>query len=85
MFVTGAGGPVEKRKLGNSITTLDVAALEDAPVTNVSEILQGREPGVVGLPSGGQTGEGARIRIRGSASLSQSNEPIIYIDGVRGQ
>ena len=83
VVVTGAGGPVEKRKLGNSITTIDAAALADAPVTNFSEIIQGREPGVVGLPSGGQTGEGARIRIRGSASLSQSNEPIIYIDGVR--
>ena len=29
------------------------------------------------------TGEGARIRIRGNASLSQSNEPIIFVDGVR--
>ena len=83
VVVTGAGGPVEKRKLGNSISSIDVASLQDAPISNFSEVLQGREPGVVGLPSGGQTGEGARIRIRGTASLSQSNEPIIYIDGVR--
>ena len=83
VVVTGAGGPVEKRKLGNSISTINAASLQDAPVTNFSQVLQGREPGVVGLPSGGQTGEGARIRIRGSASLSQSNEPIVYIDGVR--
>ena len=83
VVVTGAGGPVEKRKLGNSISSIDVASLQDAPVSNFSEVLQGREPGVVGLPSGGQTGEGTRIRIRGTASLSQSNEPIIYIDGVR--
>ena len=83
VVVTGAGGPVEKRKLGNSIATIDAASLADAPVNSFSEILQGREPGVLGEPSGGQTGVGARIRIRGSASLSQSNEPIIYIDGVR--
>lgn len=83
VVVTGAGGPVEKRKLGNSIASIDAASLQDAPVTSFSEILQGREPGVVGLPSSGQTGEGSRIRIRGSASLSQSNEPIVYIDGVR--
>ncbi|MBX2820930.1 MAG: SusC/RagA family TonB-linked outer membrane protein [Rhodothermaceae bacterium] len=83
VVVTGAGGPVEKRKLGNTISTINAASLQDAPVTSFSEILQGREPGVVGLPSGGQTGEGSRIRIRGSASLSQSNEPIVYIDGVR--
>ncbi len=83
IVVTGAGGPVEKRKLGNSIVTIGASVLENAPIQTFSDILQGREPGVVGLPSGGQTGEGTRIRIRGSASLSQSNEPIVYIDGVR--
>ena len=46
-------------------------------------MIAGREPGVVSLPSSGYTGEGARIRIRGSASLSQLNEPIIYVDGIR--
>ncbi|MDX1546518.1 MAG: SusC/RagA family TonB-linked outer membrane protein [Rhodothermales bacterium] len=83
VVVTGAGGPVEKRKLGNSIATIDAAALETAPIQSFSDVIQGREPGLVGLPSGGLTGEGTRIRIRGTASLSQSNEPIVYIDGVR--
>lgn len=83
VVVTGAGGPVEKRKLGNSIATLYATELENAPVQTFSDFLQGREPGLVGLPSGGQTGEGTRLRIRGSASLSQSNEPIVYVDGVR--
>src|SRR4029453_17917680 len=31
----------------------------------------------------GTTGGGSRIRIRGSNSLSLSNEPLIIIDGVR--
>lgn len=83
VVVTGAGGPVEKKKLGNSIGTIDASNLETAPINTFSDVLQGREPGMVGMPSGGATGEGSRIRIRGSASLSQSNEPLIYIDGVR--
>ncbi len=83
IVVTGAGVATEKRKLGNTIASIDVAALNDAPVTSFSELVQGREPGFVGLPSSGTTGEGSRIRIRGSASLSQSNEPIIYVDGIR--
>ncbi len=83
IVVTGAGQQTEIRKLGNTIATIDSGDLEGAAVSTVSEILTGREPGLVGLPSGGLTGEGARIRIRGSASLSQSNEPIIYVDGVR--
>ena len=83
VVVTGTGGAVERRRLGNSISTINTARLENAPIASFSDLIQGREPGMIGLPSGGLTGEGARIRIRGSSSLSQSNEPIVYIDGVR--
>lgn len=83
IVVTGAGAATERRRLGNQIATVDLREMEAAPVNNMSEILTAREPGVMGLPSGGVAGEGTRIRIRGSASLSQSNEPVIYIDGVR--
>lgn len=83
VVVTGAGGESERRKLGNSVASIDAAGLDLAPVQSLSDMIQGRTPGVVGLPSGGLTGEGTRIRIRGSASLSQSNEPIVYVDGVR--
>jgi TonB-linked SusC/RagA family outer membrane protein len=83
VVVTGAGGPVERKRVGNTLATVNTSDLEEAPVKNFSEIIQGREPGVLGLPSSGATGEGARIRIRGSASLSQSNEPIVYVDGIR--
>ena len=83
LVVTGAGMVTEKRKLGNTITTINTASLENAPVSDFSQLIAGREPGVVALPSSGYTGEGARIRIRGSASLTQLNEPIVYVDGIR--
>jgi TonB-linked SusC/RagA family outer membrane protein len=83
VVITGVGATTEKRKLGNTVATIDARALENAPVKSVSEVLQGREPGVVALPSGGLVGEGAKIRVRGGSSLSQSNEPIVYVDGVR--
>ena len=83
IVVTGAGIATEKRKLGNTIATINTAALENAPVTDFSQLIAGREAGVVALPSSGYTGEGARIRIRGSASLTQLNEPVVYVDGVR--
>jgi TonB-dependent SusC/RagA subfamily outer membrane receptor len=82
VVTTGTGGAlVEQRKLGNTVATLETPPM--APIATFSEMLQGREPGIVALPSSGLTGEGARIRIRGNASLSQSNEPIVYVDGVR--
>ena len=83
IVVTGAGVATEKRKLGNTIATVDVASLQDQPISDVSQLLQGREAGVVGGFASGTTGEGSSIRIRGSASLSQSNEPIVYVDGIR--
>src|SRR5438874_4225470 len=82
VVTTGTGGSlVEARKLGNTVAAIEPPA--NVPMTSFSDMLQAREPGVVALPSTGLVGEGARIRIRGNASLSQSNEPIVYIDGVR--
>ena len=79
---TGTGGSqVESRKLGNTVALIE--APQNAPIKSFSDMLQGREAGVMALPSSGLTGEGTRIRIRGNASLSQSNEPIVYVDGVR--
>lgn len=81
VVTTGTGGAVEVKKLGNTIGNIEPPKY--APINTPSEMLQGKEPGLVGLPSSGMTGEGARIRIRGNASLSQSNEPIVFVDGVR--
>ena len=83
VVTTGTGTAVETKKLGNTIATVNVAELREAPVQTPTEALAARVPGVSVLPSVGITGAGARIRIRGSSSLSQSNNPIIYIDGVR--
>jgi len=83
VVVTGAGREVEKGKLGNTISTVNTSDLEDTDINNVSELLQGREPGVQGIQGSGATGSGSQIRIRGSASLSQNNEPVVYIDGIR--
>ncbi len=83
IVVTGTGGPVAKKKIGNTIGSISTKKLAELPVNSFSDILQGREPGMVAFPSSGVTGEGAQIRIRGNASLSQLNEPIILVDGVR--
>lgn len=81
VVVTGSGQATEVKKLGNTVAVLRVP--EFTPMNNFSNILQGREPGLVGLPSGGLSGEGTKLRIRGNASLSQANEPIVFVDGVR--
>ncbi|MBA3889267.1 MAG: SusC/RagA family TonB-linked outer membrane protein, partial [Gemmatimonadaceae bacterium] len=83
VVVTGTGGAVERKTLGNSITTLDVADLaQKSTVQNVTEVLQGKTPGVTILPGSGAPGTGGEIRIRGAGSLS-GYSPVVYIDGIR--
>jgi TonB-linked SusC/RagA family outer membrane protein len=83
-IVTTATGEQRKLEVGNAVSTIDAAGVtETQPVKELGDILSGRAPGVQVLKSGGTVGTGTRIRIRGSNSISLSNEPLYYIDGIR--
>src|SRR2546421_77931 len=56
VVVTGAGAQTEKRKLGNTVSTIDASTLRNAPVSSFSEQLAARDPAVSVLPSGGLAG-----------------------------
>lgn len=81
--VVTATGDARRREVGNVISTVSTADVEPTAIKNVSELLAGRAAGVQVLQSSGTSGMGSRIRIRGSNSVSLSNEPIIFVDGVR--
>jgi len=83
-LVVTATGEQRARELPNAIGTIAAADItEKAPVTSMADLLNSRTPGLVVESSGGTTGAGVRVRIRGSNSVSLSNEPVIYLDGVR--
>lgn len=82
IVVTGTGMPTERRRLGQTINTVSAEDLATAPIMTAADALQGRMPGVVGF-SGAETGQGSLLTLRGAVSLTQSNEPLIYVDGVR--
>jgi TonB-linked SusC/RagA family outer membrane protein len=83
VVTTGTGGAVERRTIGNAITQLDVEEITArASVVNVTEVLQGKTPGVTILPGSGAPGTAGEIRIRGSGSIS-GYRPVVFIDGVR--
>ncbi|MHB1330064.1 MAG: TonB-dependent receptor domain-containing protein, partial [Gemmatimonadales bacterium] len=83
-IVTTATGEQQSRELGNSVSKVQAAQLvETAPTTNLAQVLSGRIAGVNVLQSAGTSGTGARIRIRGLSSVSLSNDPLLYIDGIR--
>src|SRR5882762_9095800 len=84
VIVSATGQEQLKRESGSNVGTIDASkvAQEAAPV-NAADLLNSRVPGVEVMQSGGTTGTGSRIRIRGATSLSLRNEPIIVVDGVR--
>jgi TonB-linked SusC/RagA family outer membrane protein len=84
VVVTGTGGVTQRRAVGNVIETIKASdVLAVAPARSVEQLIGARTPGLVVLPGTGQVGTGAQLRVRGVSSLSLSNDPLIYIDGVR--
>jgi TonB-linked SusC/RagA family outer membrane protein len=82
--VVTATGEQRTRELANAVSNISAdEVVRQAPITSVSELLTGRAAGVNILQSSGTTGTNARIRIRGSNSISLNNEPIIFLDGIR--
>lgn len=82
--VTTATGDQSRKEIGNVIASVSVDSLAGrAPVTNLTEVLQARTPGVQIIQGSGNTGSSPSIRIRGTSSLSLSNEPLIIVDGIR--
>jgi TonB-linked SusC/RagA family outer membrane protein len=83
-IVTTATGEQRKLEVGNAVSTIDAARVaEESPISEFGNLLSGRAAGVQVQKTGGTTGTGTRLRIRGSNSVSLSNEPLYYIDGIR--
>lgn len=82
-IITAAGTSEQKRATGASVATIAVDSMNKAPINNFSEVLSARTAGVTVEAAGGTAGTGSRIRIRGSNSISLSNDPLIIIDGIR--
>ncbi len=82
IVVTGSAGATEIRSVGHSIAQIRPADLPE-PIASLDHLLTSRVPGVAVLPSTGMVGSGAKIRLRGSASVALSNQPLVYVDGVR--
>jgi len=82
--VTTATGEQSRREMGNVVDAIKAdSVVQTAPITNVTQLLQARTAGVQVIQGQGVTGSSASIRIRGTSSLSQSNEPLIVVDGIR--
>lgn len=75
-------GTMKKDDLTGSITAIGEKDFNKGIATSPAELISGKIAGVQITSNGGRAGAGSRIRIRGGASLSASNDPLIVLDGV---
>jgi len=80
MVVVGYGTQ-ERSDLTGSISSVPTQDLEDAPIENAQEAIQGRVAGVTVTQNTGSPGSGFSIRIRGTGTTGNSN-PLYVVDGV---
>ncbi|MDR1456152.1 MAG: TonB-dependent receptor, partial [Tannerella sp.] len=74
-------GLQKKVNLTGAISTVDPKRLENRPITNATQALQGVQ-GVYVNQAGAQPGvDGATIRVRGQGTLN-NNDPLILVDGI---
>jgi TonB-dependent starch-binding outer membrane protein SusC len=81
VLVVGYGTKI-KRELTGNIARIKGSEVANTPVANFNQAIQGRAAGVFVEANNGKVGEGVKVRIRGSGSLSASNSPLYVIDGV---
>ena len=82
VVVTGTAGAARQREVGNAVAQIDMSKVQEPP-QNVGQLLQGRAPGMTVMTSSAGSGSGSMIRLRGNVSVAMSNQPLIYVDGVR--
>ncbi|GGE94743.1 SusC/RagA family TonB-linked outer membrane protein [Hymenobacter cavernae] len=75
-------GTQSKADLTGSVTQLTARDVENTPVVSFEQAIQGKTPGVVINQTSGKLGAGLQIRVRGSSSVTASNQPLYVIDGI---
>ena len=75
-------GERRRRELAVDISTVDATTVQTATRSNdINTMLKGQATGVVVRKSSGTVGTGSDVRIRGTGSISLSNQPLYVVDG----
>jgi TonB-linked SusC/RagA family outer membrane protein len=75
-------GVVKKRDVTGSVASVSGKAILATPAANVMQAMQGKLAGVNIITQDGRPDAAVSIRVRGGGSISQSNDPLILVDGV---
>lgn len=81
VVVVGYGTQIKQEMTGN-VASIKGSDIQNQPVPTFEQSLQGRAAGVYIEAGNGKLGQGIKVRVRGSSSVSAGNQPLYVIDGV---
>ncbi|WP_217602864.1 TonB-dependent receptor [Chitinophaga sp. GbtcB8] len=75
-------GTQTKRDITGSVAKVSSHEIENFPAPSFESAIQGKAAGVVIESGSGKVGQGLKVRIRGTSSISASSQPLYVIDGL---
>lgn len=82
VVITGTTIGVNKRKLGNAISTVKAADLVDNGAIAVDQAISGKITGALVQQNSGDPAGGISIRLRGPSTILGSSDPLYIVDGI---
>ncbi|WP_299990740.1 SusC/RagA family TonB-linked outer membrane protein [uncultured Pontibacter sp.] len=82
VVVTGTSVATSKKQLGNAISTVSAASLENSVATSVDQALAGKVAGAQISQNSGNPAGGISVRLRGTSTVVGSGDPLYIVDGV---
>ena len=75
-------GAQRKEAVTGSVASIKGSEIREVPSANITQSMQGRLPGVQITQTSTKPGAAMQIRIRGTRSLTASNDPLVVLDGI---
>ncbi|MBW8243171.1 SusC/RagA family TonB-linked outer membrane protein [Muricauda oceani] len=82
VVVTGSGSGVNKRTLGNAISSVKAEDLTDNGATQIDQAIAGKITGALVQQNSGDPAGGISIRLRGPSTISGNSDPLYIVDGI---
>src|SRR5256714_4113237 len=75
-------GQSNRSEVTGALSTVSASDIRNTPIAGIDAALQGKAAGVQVTQNAGNPGNGISVRVRGSSSLTASNQPLYVVDGV---
>jgi TonB-linked SusC/RagA family outer membrane protein len=73
---------VRKKDLTTAVAVVSTEDINERPITQAAQALQGKAAGVQVVQPSGEPGGGLMVRVRGTSSFQAGNEPLYVVDGL---